>query len=108
MNQTVSLRLFIDEYTAQVEPLYRTINEAYWKFTTTSDEVAEKEYTRLVTEVRALHADRERFEQLKQLSASADSGVVLARQAALALNAFQANQMPREMIEQITVLETDI
>ena len=103
-----SLKAFIGAYTGQVEPLYRAINEAYWKFTTTSDEVAEKEYTRLVTEVRALHADRERFEQLKQLSASADSDVVLARQAALARNDFQANQMPRERIEQITALETEI
>ncbi len=103
-----SLKTFIDEYTGQVEPLYRALNEAHWRFTTTGDAAAEKEFTRLVAEARALHADRERFERLKQLAAFANGDELLARQATLVMNAFQANQMPRDLIEQITALETEI
>lgn len=103
-----SLKNFIEEYTAQVEPLYRAFREAYWACTTTGDEEAEKEFTRRLTEVRALHADRERFERLKRLIHSADGDALLARQAELAQYEFQGNQMPRDLIEQISGLETEI
>jgi peptidyl-dipeptidase A len=103
-----SLRAFIDEYVSAIEPLYRALNEAYWQFTTTGAVAAEKEFTRLATESRVLHADRARFERLKRLSASADGDALLSRQATLALNAFQASQMPRDIIEHITTLETEI
>jgi len=103
-----SLQSFVDEYTRQIEPLNRTLNETYWRFTTTSDKAAEREYSRLVTEVRSLHSDRDRFERLARLSAAPDGDVLLARQAKLALDAFRANQMSRELIAQISALETEI
>ncbi|HLF24689.1 MAG TPA: M2 family metallopeptidase [Anaerolineae bacterium] len=103
-----ALSAFIQAYTTQVEPLYQALNVAYWNFTTTSDAAAEQAYTQLVTEARALHSDRARFEQLKQLRTSANGDELLARQATLIQNTFQANQLPRELIEQITALETEI
>lgn len=105
---TDSLKRFIEAYTADVEPIYHAMHESYWQFTITNDEAADREYTRLVTALRTLHSDRERFERLKQLRASADGDALLARQAVLAQNEFQSNQMPRELIEQISALESEI
>jgi peptidyl-dipeptidase A len=103
-----SLQSFIDEYVRQIEPLLKARNLAYWNFTTNGDESAQAEYARLDTEIRQLHADKDRFAQLKKLAAQADGDTLLARQALLIRNSFEGQQMSAEMIEQIVGLETEV
>jgi peptidyl-dipeptidase A len=105
---THSLQSFIDDYTQQIEPLLRARNEAYWQFTTQGDTNAQAEYARLNTQIRQLHADKDRFALLKALSANPSSDALLDRQAKLARNSFQAQQMPPDLIAQIVALETEV
>lgn len=105
---TISLPAFIDDYTRQIEPLLRAYNEAYWQFTTRGDAQAQAEYARLNTQLRQLHADRDRFALLKSLSANPTGDALLDRQAQLVRNSFQAQQMPPELIESIVALEAEV
>ncbi len=105
---TSALQAFIDEYTRQVEPLFRACNDVYWKFLVHGDVVAQAEYTRLNTQLRQLHAEQDRFGQLKRLSANPTGDPLLERQAKLARDSFQAQQMPPDLLEQITALETEV
>lgn len=105
---THPLQAFIDEYTAQLAPLLTARNLASWRFTTQGDAAAQAEYARLSTELRLLHADADRFAQLKTLSAQPSGDPLLDRQAQLARYSFQSQQMPRDLIEQIVALETEI
>ena len=105
---TPSLQSFIDEYTRQIEPLLRERNAAYWKFSTQGDAAAQAEYARLSTVIRQLHADRSRFELLRSLSARPSGDALLDRQAQLARNSFQAQQMTPHLIEKIVALETQV
>jgi peptidyl-dipeptidase A len=103
-----SLQIFIDEYVQQLEPLLKQRNAAYWDFTAQGDEQIQQEYARLDTEIRQIHSDKTRFEELKQLSAKPSGNALLDRQAKLMRNNFQSQQMSPDMIKQIVALETDI
>ncbi len=105
---THPLQTFIDDYTAQLAPLLTARNLASWRFSTQGDATAQAEYARLSTELRLLHADADRFARLKALSASPSGDALLDRQAQLARYSFQSQQMPRDLIEQIVALETEI
>ncbi len=103
-----SLQAFIDEYVKQVEPLFAQRNEAYWNFTATGEESWQKKYAELDTQVRNLHSDKARYEELKKLSAQSSGDSLLDRQALLMRNSFQSQQMPPDTIKQIVALETEI
>ena len=103
-----SLQAFIDNYVRQIEPLLAQRNEAYWNFTARGDEQSEQEYARLDFEIRQIHSDTVRFEELMKLSAQPSGDALLDRQALLTRNNFQSQQMPPDMIKQIVDLETEV
>src|SRR5512135_1932662 len=103
-----SLQAFIDDYVRQIEPLLAQRNEAYWNFTARGDEQSEQEYARLDFEIRQIHSDPVRFEELMKLSVRPSGDALLDRQALLTRNNFQSQQMPPDMIKQIVDLETEI
>ncbi len=102
------LQQFLDDYVSQIEPLVLARHAAYWRFTTQGDATAQADYARLSTQLRQLHADSSRYQQLQTLVAHPAGDPLLDRQGQLALNNFQGEQMPPEMIEQIVALETEI
>ncbi len=87
-----SLQAFIDEYVQQLEPRLKLRNAAYWNFTAQGDEQIQQEYARLDTEIRQIHSDKARFEELKKLSAKPSGDALLDRQAQM-----MRNRAAREM-----------
>ena len=109
MTASSDLAQFIQEHVAQVEPLDKVVNLAYWNFTTTGKKEYEEELTRLQVALRKIYADRAQFEQLKSLmdGHSIDDPVVV-RQATLLRDAFTGNQMDEATIEELTRREVAI
>ena len=91
---------------AEIEPLHLRLNLAVWDANITGDPAHEQESARLETRIREVYARPEPFAFLKSLEpAGGITDARLERQRQLALNSFQANQLPAESIQRIVGLE---
>jgi peptidyl-dipeptidase A len=103
------LQAFIQDHVAVVEPIQADLNIAYWRFTTTGEKEYEDEVTHLHIALRKMYADRAQFARLKEMMEGQPiQDPALARQATLLRNAFTANQMDEETIEEVTRREVAI
>lgn len=100
---------FIDGLVAELEPLYRSHNEAVWLANVTGEPAHVTESGRLDAEIRGRYARKESFERLRGLR---DSGGVpdplLARQLTVLLNLHHAHQIPPETIQRMVALEKSL
>jgi peptidyl-dipeptidase A len=97
---------FIARLVAEVEPLQRRHNLAYWQASVTGDAVAEEEAARLDTALRTVLSRPEAYAFLRGVLA--DGGVddpLLARQLALLHDAHRAQQLEPAAIERQVRLE---
>jgi peptidyl-dipeptidase A len=102
------LQEFIRQHVADLEPMLKAANLAYWNFTTTGKSDYEAKFSRLQVALRKMYADSDRFDQLKALTSEPPDDPLLARQATLLLNDFIGNQMDEETIEELTRREVAI
>ena len=103
------LNLFVDDLTAEIEPLAKQLAEAYWEASLTGSDEAVHRVSKLETGYRLIFADRDRFEQLKAFQ-STNQGIStqLLRQLHLLLLEFTSEQLPPETIEELVRRQTAI
>ena len=103
------LKTFLERYEAVVKPLLIKDGTAYWQACASGKAEDYAAYTRLETEYKQYHSNREAFALLKRLK---ESGQVreplLARQLTIIYNNFARNQMKPEQIARIVALSTRI
>lgn len=103
------LQLFIDNLTAETEPLANQLAEAYWEASLTGSDETARKVEELETRYRLIFADRDRFEQLKALQTTArNAPAELSRQARLLLLEFTSEQLPPETIKELVKRQTEI
>ena len=101
---------FIQAHTAQLSPLYKDKNLAYWRATTGADPEAYQEVTRLELAMRKLHADPVRFAELQRLrqAAAGSAETATLRQAELLAKAFAENQIETDALARMVTLTTRV
>jgi peptidyl-dipeptidase A len=104
---------FLCEFVAERAALDKAVNLAYWRATNASSaEEAEHEYAvkaELELQWRRLHADPERFAQIKTFRESPYlTDPILKRQIELVYLAFLPNQVPDELLQRMTHLTTEV
>ena len=100
---------FVDDLTAEIEPLAKQLAEAYWEASLTGSDEAVHRVSKLETQYRLIFADRDRFEQLKTLqSIDEDMSTQMLRQLHLLLLEFTSEQLPPEAIEELVRRQTAI
>lgn len=107
------VQAFLDEFVVQREALDREVNLAYWRAANASSEAeSEAEYARkaeLEMDWKRLHADSARFAALEEFRASAElTDPLLKRQVELLYLTFLPNQLPEELLQQMTDLSNEI
>ena len=111
---TTSLETYIDEQAQELGPLNKHINELVWQVSTTGKAEFEQQLGVAMQDLRQRIADPARHGKLRELmknegvSMTTRADELLMRQAKLLDNQFRANQMPPELIAQITALEIEI
>jgi len=100
------LAAFLDAFVAEVQPLERAHNLAFWLANTTGDPAQEAESARLDAAMRLVYARREPYERLTRWrGAGALSDPLLDRQLTLLQRAHRARQLPADLIERQVRLE---
>jgi peptidyl-dipeptidase A len=97
------LRKFLTDRVGQIEPLAKEANLAYWRASTTGQPQAFEEYSRLNLKLKKLYSDADDFAFLSKLKN--EGGIrdpLLSRQLTLLYNTYLENQMPPELLQQIT------
>ena len=107
------VQAFLDEFVAERSVLDRDVNLAYWRAANaSSEEQSTQEYARKVELELAwkrLHADHERFEALQAFREAAElTDPLLRRQVELLYLTFLPNQLPDELLQQMTALSNEI
>lgn len=107
------VQAFLDEFVAERSVVDRDVNLAYWRAANaSSEEESTQEYARKVELELAwkrLHADRERFAALEEFRASVElTDPLLRRQVELLYLAFLPNQLPDDLLQQMTALSNEI
>ncbi len=107
------VQAFLDEFVAERSVVDRDVNLAYWRAANaSSEEESTQEYARKVELELAwkrLHADRERFEALKAFRDAPElTDPLLRRQVELLYLTFLPNQLPDELLQQMTALSNEI
>ncbi|HZO50530.1 MAG TPA: M2 family metallopeptidase [Gaiellaceae bacterium] len=102
-----ALAELVERLQAELEPLSRQANEAYWQLNVTGEERWQEETARLSTELRTVLSRPEPYRLLQEAVADGDGlDPLLQRQALLLRNAHAPNQIPPETIERIVRMET--
>ena len=103
------LQLFIDNLTAEIEPLAKRLAEAYWEASLTGSDEASRRVEELETQYRLIFADRDRFERLKAFQTTTRSAPAqLSRQLHLLRLEFTSEQLPPETIKELVKRQTEI
>ena len=100
----------IDEYVSKFEPLDIEMRYAWYKYATTGDKAAFKKQNKLENEIKALDSDPVRFGKLKNLYAKRKriKNHDLRRQVEILYLKHLPNQIPVELLEKLTELESSI
>lgn len=101
-------RVFIERHIAQVEPVSKEINLAYWDSTTTGKPEAFKKYEQLQVELRKVYQNPEDFQQVKAFRTADLKNPILARQIDKLYYAYLSNQVPPDLIRQIVEIDTRV
>ncbi|CDR34642.1 M2 family metallopeptidase [Criblamydia sequanensis] len=98
---------FIKKHVEKIEPLEQKRNLAWWNLATTGKEVFEEELKELEKEIKLIYSNQEDFLFLKEKEGSLKDPL-LERQRKLLYLRYAENQIPKELIDQIVALETEI
>jgi len=97
---------FIDSFVAEIEPIEKAHNEAFWLANITGESRYEEESARLEATMRKMLARTEPFRMLSELrSAGPLTDPLLDRQLVLLHDAHRARQLAPEMIDRQVKLE---
>ncbi len=100
------LQSFLDQHVTELAPLERAVNQATWMANITGEKRYEEEGALLTARLRRLYSASQPFEVLRGLKASGGVGDPLqARQLALLVNAYAANQGDPDRLERMVHLE---
>ena len=102
----MTLHRFIEDHTQQIQNIEIASNLAWWNLATTGEDKYAKELEKEKIALRKIYSSSEDFQILKSHRVEADPQ--LSRQRTLLLYQYRENQIPKEMIEEISKLETDI
>ena len=101
-----ALSAAIGRLVAEIEPLHRQHNLAYWQASITGDPAAEAQAAQLDTEIRTVFSRRADYESLCALAAAGGvADPLLARQLTLLLNAYRGQQLEPAAIARTVQLE---
>jgi peptidyl-dipeptidase A len=111
---TTPLEKFIEQQTADFQPLYTQIGELQWLAATTGKPEFDAQLNTAIQQLRLLMADKQRLEALdgyikkEGRSMTTRNDQLVQRQARLLHDGFRANQFSAEHISQITALEIEV
>ncbi len=104
-----ALRQFIDAHVAQVQPLQKEANLAYWQAACTGDSSAYNRYAALTLQLRRIYSDRKAFEVLTRWQKNGGiTDPLLARQLQLLVNAYMENQIDPELLKHMVELAAKV
>lgn len=98
---------FLETFVPLVQNKSRQVNRAVWILETTGSEDAAILKAELETELRMLFNDKETFEQLLKWDTE-DLNPLLKRQLNVLIRSFIPNQIPKDLLEKITKMESHI
>jgi len=97
-----ALRPFIAAHVAQVQPLQKEANLAYWQAACSGDSAAYSRYAALNLQLRRIYSDRQAFEFLTRLQKNGGiTDPLQARQLQLLVNAYMENQIDPELLKRM-------
>ena len=100
---------FIEAHSQRVQPLFRESNLASWEAATTGSEEAIQRSAEIRTRVKQIYSEKESFESVRRLRAGGPTGdALIDRQLLLLEHAYTENQLPPEMIEELTFRESEL
>src|ERR1700739_1783512 len=100
------MNIFIEDHAQQIQNIEIASNLAWWNLATTGEDKYAKELEKEKIALRKIYSSNDDFQFLKSHRVEADPQ--LNRQRTLLLYQYRENQIPKEMIEEISKLETDI
>ncbi|MDZ7270732.1 MAG: M2 family metallopeptidase [candidate division KSB1 bacterium] len=102
-------RAFIEAHVQAVQPLEKAMNLAYWQANVTGDQASYQLYAEYQLALRRVLSDTAAFAKVKALKESKQvRDPRLARQVTLLYNQYLANQIPPDLLEEITRLSTRV
>lgn len=102
------IQAFLAVHTEELRPLIRERALAGWEAATTGDPAATERVAELTKTLMTLHADRERFAQLRAWAQTSPSDPRLARQLDRTYRSFARYQMDEATIQQIADLSKEV
>ncbi|HDQ44670.1 MAG TPA: peptidase M3 [bacterium] len=102
------LRTWIDHHVAEIEPLMKAANLAYWNAAVTGDQAYFTDYAAHHLDLKKIYSNREDFERLKQAASNRIKDPLLARQTDVLLNAYLENQIDPDLLEKMVSLQSRI
>jgi peptidyl-dipeptidase A len=94
---------FVEEHAAVVAQLYRRLHLAAWDAATTGSDQAMQRYAEAQTAVRKLYSDGEAYARVRAWLAEPElRDAALRRQLVLLRHSYAGNQMPPEVIEDLS------
>ncbi len=103
------LQAFITSHVETIKPLEKQAALAWWDAATTGNAEAYDRSSELTLKIRKIYSDPDDFAYIKNLHDSGQIGnPLLARQVTVLYNAYLANQIEPELLQQIVELGTEI
>ena len=103
------LKQFIETHVAQVEPLTKQANLAYWEASTTGSAQEYDKLSRLQLRIRRIYSNPDEYALLKGMKEAGQiRDLRLARQLDKLYHAYLSNQMEPELLKRIVDLDTAI
>ncbi len=99
---------FVETRVAQVEPLSKRANLAYWEAATTGQAEEFAEFAQLQLQIRRIYSEPNDFDCVKVLRKSSIRDPRLARQLDKLYYAYLQNQVEPDLLKQIVELETNV
>jgi peptidyl-dipeptidase A len=105
----MNLKEFVEKQNTLLEPIEKKSHLAWWNLATTGKEDHAKQLKEAQIAMREHFSSPEEYQfLLKQKQEGQENDPLINRQSLLLLNSYTENQIPREMIEKIVALETEI
>lgn len=100
---------FITSHVEKIKPLDKQANLAWWDAAVTGDPKAYDRSSAMTLQIRRIYSDSKDFAFLKEVKQSEQvKDPLLARQLTVLYNAYLANQIDPELLQQIVELGTEI
>jgi len=102
-------RSFLDDYQAEYERRYKESTRTAWLAATTGKKEHFDARARAELELKKLHSDSKKYREIRELLATGDSLDPVDRRALVVADlAFKGNQLPEDILERMTTMESSI